>query len=636
MPRPEKNRIIFLFALFGLGFLAVTVKALKIQLLDRDDLLARSHSQFFREVKIYPKRGNIYDRSGNPLALNIQTYSIFALPKEIENSKEVAKSLHKIVPDLAYATVLKSIKERKSYTWIVRKFELEKEQVEKIKKIKGIYVESVPKRIYPNHELLSQVLGFVGLDNGGLAGIEYQFDAALRGKPISMKYVKDAKGRAIKFESREGGQDAKDITLSINKDLQAIVEKYLKDAVVESGAVGGGVGVMDASTGEVLAIANYPTYDPNEIRKSSPEERKLAFVSDPFEPGSVMKTLSIASALENGIVRPDTNYFCEYGRLKVDDHYITEAESNKKYEWLSVADILRHSSNVGTTKIAFDVTYPKLKTTFKKFGIGEKTGIEIPAESRGIFNESENVPPLTLSNVSFGQGVATTGIQMLAAYAAIANNGVYMRPTIIKDGNKDNEGVRVISKELSEELTSMLVDSVEDGTGGNAKIRYFKIAGKTSTAQRVSKNGGYKGYVPGFIGFPVNVEDRFAIFVYVDDPKGSYYGNTVAAPVFRKIAQYLLYRSKDFEQLALTGQGMSDAGLDAIKVRQSSTRFVSQGTVPDFVGLDKGSAKKLAEGMNYKVIHNGIGIVREQSPKPGHHISDNQEVTLQYAPPVYE
>lgn len=635
--RKKINRIFFIFVCL---FTAVIGKAFKVQVLDRDKLISRSKKQFFRERKIYPNRGNIYDRNGHPLALNIQTYSLFTIPKNIKNKKQTYKELEKLVPELTTSVIAKKVKNRKRFTWLARKVELSINQIEKIKKIKGIYVEAVPKRLYPNHELLAQSLGFVGVDNAGLSGLEYNFDKILRGEPKILKYIIDNKGRPVSYESGKTGVVAQDIHLTIDKDLQAIAEKAIKDQVEEFNAVRGGIGVIDTSNGEILAIANYPTFDPNEVRKSKPENRKLSFISDPFEPGSTFKSFTVASALEHKIARPDTNYFCELGRLKVGDHIISEADSNKKHEWLSMEEILKYSSNIGTTKIAFDLTYPKLKTTIDLFGIGKKTGIEIPGESRGIFTSEKNVTPLSLSNISFGQGVATTGIQMLAAYAAIVNDGIYIPPTMIKDSKRERLPKRIISKKTADEITKMLIGAVEDGTGKIAKVPYFSIAGKTSTAQKSDKSGKYSGYIPGFIGYPVNVDKKFAVYVYIDTPaKGkAYYGGTVAGPVFKKVAQHLLYKNKEFDKLAVQKVDIKkrSRAFDSIRVKRSATRSRGKGLVPNFVGLDKISANILAKKLGFEVMHRGIGVVNDQNPKPGNKYNKKTVVRLIFAPPSYE
>ena len=634
-----KKRIYFVGLIFSLCFVAIVFKAFRVQVVDKEHLISKSKRQFFRERKVYPRRGRIFDREGEPLAINVRTYSIFAIPNQVKDFSKL-KEITKFLPETSYYKLKKKLKTRNRFTWVARKIELSQEQLDLVKSIKGVYFEEIPKRLYPNHELASQVLGFVGVDNNGLAGIEHQFDKKLKGEPMLMKYIIDNKGRPVRFVSEEVQGNASDIYLSIDKDIQAISEKTLKEAVEEYDAFRGGIGVMDAETGEVLAIANYPTFDPNDISDSENIHRKLSFISDPFEPGSTFKSFTIASAIENNIVRPDTNYYLDHGRLLVEGHMISEAESDKKFEWLSVEEILKYSSNVGTTKIAFDLTFPKLKLTLDKFKIGMKTGIELPAESRGIFTKDKNVSPLSLSNISFGQGVATTGIQMLAAYVPFANGGHYIKPTILKvEPGAEVEKVRVLQPRLAQEMTNIMIKTVEDGTGTNARISYFKIAGKTSTAQRSNGKGGYHGYIPGFIGYPVGVKKKFVVFAYIDKPaKGkSYYGNTVAAPIVKKVTEYILYKNKEFNKLAKDEEFKNDDAFKELKIRRSRRSVAHvKGQVPNFVGLDKKSANKLAKKIGLELIHSGIGVVVSQTPESGVEKKNNIVVKLNYAPPSYE
>lgn len=635
--RIEKTRLRIIYLFFSIMLSAVLFKAFTIQVLHNKKLITIVESQTLRSEKVYPNRGNIYDRAGSPLAINIQTYSLFTIPKHIKNRQKTYKELARIVPDLPLPKIKERIHNRTKYTWLARKISLNIDQVEAIKKLEGIYVEAVPKRIYPNKELLSQTLGLVGLDNAGLSGIEYLFNEDLKGKPRITKYMQDAKGRPVRFESKELGDNAKDIYLTIDKDIQAVAEKYLKEAVETHKANKGGIGVIDVKTGEIIAMANYPTFDANGSANHA-EDMKLSYINEAFEPGSVFKMLTIASALENKIVRPQTNYYCERGSFRVADHIISEAEASHSYEWLTVTEILEHSSNIGTTKIAFDLTYPLFKKTLEAFHIGNKTGIEIPGESRGIFTEKENVSSLSLSNMSFGQGVATTALQILSAYAAIANDGVWMPPTIIRGKNDNNPGVQVVSKQTAQEITYMLTKAVSDGTGTNAQIPYFQIAGKTGTAQKVSKSGGYRGYIPSFAGFPVNVSNRFAIYVYVDDPRGGYYGNAVAAPVFKKVAEYMLLKNNDLSKLAIDKKRTEPTIVsDSVKNKSAAiSRFLGSQVVPNFIGLDKKSARQLALQAGVTINFKGIGVVKTQGLPPGTSISGPSNVTLNCTTPLYE
>jgi cell division protein FtsI (penicillin-binding protein 3) len=630
----SKSKIYITFFLISLGFITILIRALYIQVIGRENLKKYSDSQIVRELKIYPNRGDILDRNNNPLAININTYSVFIMPKELKDKKRTVKKINKILKNIDTSNLLNKLHKRTRFTWVARKVELDKKTLNKLSALDGVYIDKVPKRFYPNNELASQLLGYVGVDNKGLAGVEFELDNDLRGKVKKIKYIKDAKGRAIKYENLDRNKSSQDIILSIDKDFQAFVEQTLKEGIEKFRAESGGIGVMDVETGELLAMANYPSFNPNKIEKSDIPFMKIPFISDPFEPGSVFKTFTIASALENAVADKSTNYYCERGKLNVSGHIINEAESKKTYEWLSVQEILRYSSNIGTTKIAFDLGLSKLKRTLEDFNIDQKTGVELPGESRGIFKYDDNTSPIRLSNLSFGQGIATTGIQILSAYAAIANDGVYQRPTIIKGGSSGQKGKRVLTSEVATAIEEMLVDAVYNGTGANAQVKHFQIAGKTSTAQKPSSKGGYEGYIPAFVGYPTNIDKRFVIYVYLDSPKSPiYYGNLVAAPIFRKISQYILFKDKDYYRFALNKENQLK---DKVKKIQSSSIRYKKGVVPNLLGLDRQTINLFAIKNNIDIEYKGFGIAVGQNPKVGHRQGGIRKITIEMARPSFE
>lgn len=635
-----KNRIVISFFVFCFLFTLVVSKAFYIQVINKAKLLAYAKSQFVREVKEYPNRGNIVDRNGNPLAINTHVYNVFTIPKNKNQAYyDQLKTLSQLVPELTYTKLKASVAKRNKYTWLARKIKLDENQLKKIKKLDNVFVESHSQRVYPNHELMAQSLGFVGVDNTGLAGVEFSLNKELQGEPQVSKYLHDAKGRPVKYETQVSNLKVEDVVLAVDKDVQGALESYLKEAVDHHQALRGGAGVMDVETGEIIAIANYPTYDPNEVGKYPLESRKLAFVTDPFEPGSIFKAITIASALEHKVATPDTKFFCEYGKMKVQNHWISEAETHEKFEWLTLSEILKYSSNVGTTKVAFALKYPKFYETLKKFHFGEKTGVEVRGESKGIlsYSDKSKVRPLTLSNISFGQGVATTALQIMRSYAALANGGFLVKPTLLKtDKSQLVEENRVVSKQTAEDVTKMLVSAVHEGTGKSAIIPHYEIAGKTGTAQRVSPKGGYDGYIASFVGFPVNVNRRFVVLAYVEAPtKNGYYGGAVAAPIFRKITQYLLYKKKDFAQFAKYNEKSNQKNLDEVSVQMSSRAKFSATETPSFIGMDKTSALELAEKRQLKVEMYGFGIVKKQSIEPGSALNPELTVKLYFEAPSY-
>ena len=630
-----KSKVIFIFTTLTLLYVVIAVKAFYIQVINKEKLIAYSESQTVRETKVYPKRGYILDRNENPLAINIQQYSLFTFVKDEKNLAIELKKLKAILPRLNTVKILKDAKKRKKFTWIARKINLKKETVEKLKDFNSIFYEVNSSRLYPNHSLMSQIIGFVGIDNHGLSGVEYLFDKELQGEPEMRKYIRDAKGRPIKYKSAKIETKAEDITLSLDKDIQAVLEENLKAGVEKFEATMGGAAVMDAFTGEILAMANYPTFDPNV--STSGKKTKLSYITDPFEPGSIFKTLTIASALENNLITEETSYYCERGKYKVGNHYISESDNKHTYEWLTVNDILKYSSNIGTTKIAFDLTYPALKKTLDKFNIGNKTDIEFPGESRGISDKEKNVTPLRLSNISFGQGIATTGVQMLAAYSVFANGGYYVKPTLLKVRDIEKvEKKRIISEKTAKRITKMLVAAVEEGTGENAKVKHFTIAGKTSTAQKPSPSGGYEGYISGFIGYPVNVKNRFVVFVYIDNPqKGGYYGSVVAAPIFKNITKNILFKNKSINQIANTENVKSNT-LDHLHIKYSGNRKFETGIMPNLIGLDKSSISNTLRRLEVDYDQRGFGIAVEQFPSAGTRLLPGSKVKIRFSPPKYD
>ena len=571
------------------------------------------------------------------MAINIDAYNIFSMPRMIKNRRQSLKKIARTVPRFSVRKLQKILKGRIRFTWIARQIELNLKQVAEIEKLSGFFLEKTTKRLYPNHELMAQILGFVGIDNVGLAGVEYSLNELLKGDIKIVKYLRDAKGRPIKFESYDTEKPLQNVHLSLDKDIQAVAEKHLKQAVEKHQALRGGVGVMDADKGEVLAMANYPSFDPNRLKDSKGNHRKLSFVTDPFEPGSVFKIFTVASALENKVVTTETNYFCEYGKFKVGSHTIKESSRSRKYEWLSVSDIIKYSSNIGTVKIAFDLTFPLLDKTIRDFGFGQKTGIEFPGESRGIYHTKHETTQLSLSNLSFGQGVAVTGLQILAAYGAIANGGIYHAPSIIKAAqDKDKVARRVISSHTAQQLQTMLVAVVEDGTAKNIKIPYFKIAGKTGTAQKVNAEGAYTGYVSNFVGFPVGVEKKFVVYAYVDEPGGKIYsGSRVAAPIVKKIIEYLLFKNREYQNLAINLGESNPVSIDLVE-NAPLRGNASRGEMPNFIGLDKKSSFLLARKIGIYLEHQGVGIVVKQNIKEGTPVAKNSVVILEHRPPRHE
>lgn len=627
----RKKILLTIFIFFGL-FSTLIGRAFYLQVYNKEKLLKYADTQFIRATKLYPQRGQILDRELTPLAVNIQKFDIFAMPQDMKSTRAIFE-VCKIIKSLKCLDLHKKLSERKKFTWIAREIPLTKDQLISLKKIDGVYIEERFARYYPHKSLAAALVGHVNIDLQGTAGIEYSFDHELRGAPKNIKYYKDAKGRPVRLESVQFSGKGQDVILSIDHELQAMAEKYLAEGVSEVNAQSGGAIVMNAKTGEVLAMATVPSFDPNQYGKYDPKLRKLSMLTDPFEPGSTFKIFTIAAALEEKVVTPETKFHCENGKMQIGKRTIGEAAGHK-YGLLTVSDIFKHSSNIGTTKIAFELGYNKLHDFIEKLKFGIPTGIEIKGESRGIYSEIKKPSLIHLSNLSFGQGIATTPLQMVSAYGAIANDGVMAKPTILRqENNQPISQQRIMSLATAKKLQKMLIHVVDNGTGFNAKISQFDIAGKTSTAQKVGSDGRYSGIIAGFIGFPLNISEKVVIYVYVDEPKSKKYGNDVAAPIFQKIMSYYLYQSHN---IAPTRLAKEEIIIDKVQnVQAAIIRYKEPGTVPNFYGLDKISAQELALAHGIELEIRGSGIVEKQSPEAYTALKPKGKVQLNFNSPEY-
>lgn len=533
----------FFFVFAGIIFF----KSFYLQVVHRKKILDYSKNQFQRKIITHAVRGNIKDRSGRSMAINKTSYDLIVMPQHLVDRKNTFLALAKLSDKISFEMLHQKTQGRNRYTPILRGIDLDKKTRETIKKMPGIFLEENNKRIYPNDNLAAQVLGFIGVDKKGLEGIEYVYDDYLRGTPEVLLYNKDARGKTVEYLAREKAQAGRDLTLTVDLKIQSFMEKQLALVHEKHEADKVGAAIIDAKTGEIFAIANYPTYNPNQFSKFPSTSRKLSFITDPIEAGSVVKVATVAAAFQDNLVDENSEFFCERGSYQIDDQIITEAESHEKFPWLSVEEILVKSSNIGTTKLAFELGEKKLLKHWKEFGFFSKTGIEMPGESKGIYRSSRYSTLHRISNMSFGQSIAITPLQLMSFYTMLVNDGVYHPPTLIKEGYRP--GKKILRPEVAKRLQEILYQAVERGTGEKAKIKGFKIAGKTGTAQRPVK-GVYEGYISSFIGFPLNTKNKFVVYLYVENPKkNGFYGGQVAAPIVRELIHYLLYTHKEYQNL---------------------------------------------------------------------------------------
>ncbi len=536
---------IFLLLLFSLG--AVAGKLFFLQVQQRDRLAERATRQYQRRLPVVSRRGTISDRAGRELAVSLRAESVFAQPAAIEDKTGTARLLAPILGQPA-REILARLDSDRPFVWLQRQLPPGQAGAIGDLGLKGIGLFPEGRRYYPRQELAAHVLGMVGVDDRGLEGLERQYDDLLGGQPQFITAQQDALGRIVfRQEPPERRAPVFDLTLTIDEVIQYLTERELQRAVERSRARAGTAIVMDPYTGEILALANQPTFDPNDYRRSSSASRRDRAVTDAFEPGSVFKVILTAGALEEGVVRPDDRFFGENGAIQVGGVTIRDHE---KYGWLTVREILAQSSNVGAIKIGLKLGKSLYYHYMSGFGFGSLTGVDLPGEVPGLMRRPRSWSALSLPVLSLGQEVSVTPMQIATAFAAIANGGNLVRPHVVRDLRAQDRSLarrveplvirRVISAETARTLLDMLRSVVEEGTGKEAALEEYTVAGKTGTAQKMDPASGrysHQKVVASFVGAVPAESPRLVILVLIDEPETLRWGAAIAAPTFREIAR---------------------------------------------------------------------------------------------------
>lgn len=641
---PKRNhlRLGFVKAVFLLIFLIVGGRAFYLQVFQGDQLMRLGQRQHLKEFIVLPKRGALYDRGGEPLALSLESQSVYVRPHRLREPAEAISTLARIL-NMKRAEVEQRLAVKKPFVWLKRQVSsVEAEQIQALR-MDGIGMSFEPTRSYPQGGLAGQLLGFVNRDSEGLEGIELQYNDYIRGAAGSSVSERDALGRRVLVEGVEGFQvpPGSDVHLTLDSPIQHLAEKELAATIQKYRAKAGVAIVVDPATGEVLALANYPTFDPNKASQQSADQRRNRAVTDSFEPGSTFKTILAAAALEEEVVGKDDLFYCEMGKYHYAGRVIHDTHPQG---WLPFSKILQVSSNIGFAKVADKLKKDRYFNYIDKFGFGRATGLDVPGEVPGLLRKPETWSGIDLATHAFGQGVSTTPMQMVMAYAAVANGGLLMRPYVTRKvvspqgdvlvANQPQIVRRVISEKTAKLLASMLRDVTADGgTGVEAKVDGYDVAGKTGTAQKAER-GGYsaKKRVSSFVGFVPADNPRLVALVMVDEPEGSVYGGIVAAPAFRNIAQGAL------RQLAVAprngaplpnASGPAEPALPR-PVKRSGIQWVgTKGDgVPDFLGLSMREALEKAQSMRITLKMQGNGYVVKQTPAPGDRRQGDQVVIV--------
>lgn len=650
-----------LLVFFLVLFIALISRAYQLQVLSGKTLKIQADKQHTSTFQFQPERGLILDRNGEKLAASIMVDSVCANPSKIDNPKKVSSKLSSIL-GIKRRPLLKKLSKSRHFCWIARKISPSQAKSVKDLAIDGIFSIKEHKRFYPNRELAGQLLGFTGLDSTGLEGLELKYNSHLKGNTKKIFLGKDAKGNKIySGKNPTAGRENQNynLILTIDSKIQYLVESQLDDAVKKTGAKGGVAIVMNPKTGEILAMANMPGFNPNTFFKYSSESWRDKVITDCFDPGSTFKPFLLAAALEEGVIDENNTFYCENGSYAVGNRIIRDV---KKHEDLSFREIIKYSSNIGAVKISEVLGKEKFYQYIQEFGFGSKTGIDLPGESPGILRKPKHWTKVDMATISFGQGISVTALQLISAFSAIANHGVLMKPYVVRGLIDQNDRVvkeftptvvrKVISPATAEKLTSVLVDVVEGegGTGKSAQIANVAIAGKSGTSQKFDFDEGSYSHdkvSASFMGFFPAQNPSVAILVVLDEPASHRWGGVAAAPVFKNIAESILYwvgpgylttckaevkrNDQESPRLEVYASDSDPAQSTDCVVEYVNLPSSDESTMPDFRGMSIRNALKLSQerGVDLKIVGSGWAV--KQKPLPGVSSKSNKSCTVSFS-----
>lgn len=616
-----------------------------LQIIDKSDLQAKNLSQVQVDRKLQSPRGTIYDRNGRPLAMSVVTKSLYADPKMIKQSpSEVAELIEPYVT-MSKEDIVKSLQEDTAFVWIDRMMEPEKSkavaQLIEDKNLEGLNFVEESKRYYPNGNLAAQVLGFVGTDDKGLDGLEMVLDDELKGGIQKELVATDRKGNAIfgSVLSKYLPDKGKSVTLTIDASIQFIAERALDKAMEDTGAKHASVIVMDPKTGEILAMANRPTYDPNHYSQGSEEDFKNIAVTNLYEPGSTFKPIIASAALASGKWKLDTVYN-DKGAFAANGHIIRNWDG-EGYGPVRLLDILKYSLNTGMAEIGTLTGADILSKYVRDYGFGSETGIELPGEGAGILYNPDDMSKLDVATMSIGQGIAVTPLQMVRAFGALANGGAMMKPHIIKSYSNSQGDVTsttetsVVGQPVPAETAKTIVDILEkevsEGGGTKAMVEGYHFGGKTGTAQKLdTKHGGYLDgqYIASFIGFGPVEDPKFVVLVVIDDPqKGSYYGSQIVAPVFKDIVSQLV---RYYQMSPYVKESTPVAVKAANTLPEPKPGSDGSVTLPNFTGFTYGEVRDWLHKAGLAFKPDGTGTATSQDESSGTTVQAGTAITVHF------
>jgi cell division protein FtsI (penicillin-binding protein 3) len=670
--RSPRTRLLIVACLTALWTVAALGRLAYLQLFRYSEYYSRAQHQQRVIVEVGTRRAEIFDRNLNPLAMSVPVDSAFAVPSEIADPDMVARLISKVL-EVSPDEIATRLAASRSFAWIARKLPPEKAERIAAMNLRGIYFQREGGRFYPKRELAAHVLGYVDIDQKGLGGIEYSLDDSIRSKPGKMLILADAHRRW--YDSTDKAPDTgTSVILTLDEKIQYIAEKELAQAIQDTHAKSGTIIVENPMTGELLAVANFPTFNPNAAKDSTADSRMDRAASALYEPGSVFKIVTLSAAIDQGITNPNEMIDCQNGAIYIAGHRIRD---HKPYGMLSVAQVLANSSDVGAIKLGLRLGAPKFYEYIRAFGFGQPTGVDLPGESRGMLRRLENWTPVSVGSISMGQEVGVTPMQLITAMSVMANGGLVVRPHVVRaqrrgavlSESQQPPPRRVIRETTAATMRQMLEGVVLNGTGKNAQLDGYTSAGKTGTAQKFdSATGHYSSHqlIASFVGFaPINTP-AVTILVELDSAEGAHEGGQIAAPVFKRVAQQVLaYLNVPHDipiaadtlrasRLKTNDRNLADVSdFDPV---QAEAGIAVEDSLPPANSQDNGSAAptvELAEGEGIPVpnlqgrtvrevieqcmkfgftpILAGTGIAIEQSPEPGTLIRRGSHINVRFA-----
>lgn len=657
--KSNKNFLGGIILFIIIAFAAAVARLFWLQIVKGPELSDKLSNQVSSMRVLTSPRGSIYDRNGKELAVSLLTKSLYVNPHEMShvNEKKVADTAHqRKAAELLAPLLNKPVEELfavftmdRYFIWLSRT--LEPAQYDNIRKVikdndlRGLHFLDEGKRYYPQGKTAAHILGFVGTDDKGLEGLELEYDALLSGADEQLEVRIDGAGRPLNESVFTKFNPAKlhKLYLTIDHNVQYVVERALDTALQKTKVQGASVIVMDPKTGEIIAMSNRPTFDPNTYYKFSQKNFSNRSVSYIYEPGSTFKPIVVGAAIEEKLLRAQDPFY-DTGSMVVGDRVIKnwdgEANGAVNYEF-----VLANSLNTGMVHIGMQLGAKRMNHYTQLFGLGKPTGIELPGEESGILFDTENMLPINLATMSIGQGLAVTPIQLVRAIAAIANDGIMVQPHIVKriersDGKLILEKsslptTRIISSETAAEIRRIMEMVIEVGGGKPAKIPGYRIAGKTGTAQKLNAEGSgyeYGAYIASFAGFAPANDPRFVVLVMLDNPQGAFYGSQIAAPVFKEIMEQLLSLAEvpaDNRTLPLPTNLTPQKDQQPMKI---TPQFIGENHVlmPNLSGLGYRDVVNVLTEHHLKLNPTGSGLARGQSVAPGATVNTGTTITVKF------